>query len=86
MLERAGKVVVEAVPDVKEKTLMDLITKTIEPGSLIYSDGFSGYSFKTVSLLPHKAAAHPCGVPARTQRDRVGCIAYQLATCQIGPL
>lgn len=58
MLERAGKVVVEVVPDVKEKTLMGLITKTIEPGSLTCSDGFSSYSSLIVNGYKHVRIDH----------------------------
>lgn len=43
MLEREGKVVVEVVSDVSEGSLMSLVKKTVEPGSLTYSDGFSSY-------------------------------------------
>lgn len=36
MLEREGKVVVEVVSDVSEGSLMSLVKKTVEPGSLTY--------------------------------------------------
>ena len=58
MLERAGKVVVEAVPDVKEKTLMGLVTKNIEPGSLTYSDGFKSYRSLLVNGYEHIRINH----------------------------
>jgi transposase len=58
MLERAGKVVVEVVSDVKEKTLMGLITKTIEPGSLTYSDGFKSYNSLIVNGYEHIRIDH----------------------------
>lgn len=58
MLERAGKVVVEVVPNVKEKTLMALVTETIEPGSLTYSDGFKSYSSLIVNGYKHIRIDH----------------------------
>lgn len=58
MLERAGKVVVEAVPDVKEKTLMALVTENIEPGSLTYSDGFKSYRSLLVNGYEHVRIDH----------------------------
>ena len=58
MLERAGKVVVEAVPDVKEKTLMRFVTKTIKPCSLTYSDGFSSYRSLIVNGYEHVRIDH----------------------------
>jgi transposase len=58
MLERAGKVVVEAVPDVKEETLMALVTENIEPGSLTYSDGFRSYRSLLVNGYEHVRIDH----------------------------
>jgi transposase len=58
MLEREGKVVVEAVPDVKEKTLMALVTENIEPGSLTYSDGFKSYRSLLVNGYEHVRIDH----------------------------
>jgi transposase len=58
MLERSGKIVVEAVPDVKEETLMALVTENIEPGSLTYSDGFKSYRSLLVNGYEHVRIDH----------------------------
>jgi transposase len=58
MLERAGKVVVEVVPNVKERTLMTLVTQNVEPGSLTYSDGFSSYRSLIVNGYKHIRINH----------------------------
>lgn len=58
MLERAGMVRVEVVPNVKEETLMALVTQHVEPGSLTYSDGFSSYSSLIINGYEHIRIDH----------------------------
>jgi transposase len=58
MLERAGKVVVEAVPNVKEETLMALVAENIEPGSMTYSDGFGSYRSLLLNGYEHVRIDH----------------------------
>lgn len=53
MLERAGKVRVEVVPNVKGKTLMPLVRKHVEPGSLTYSDKLGSYRSLIVNGYEH---------------------------------
>ena len=43
ILERNGVVKVEAVNDVKARTLLDLTVKTVRRGSIVYTDKFAGY-------------------------------------------
>jgi transposase len=43
ILERNGVVRVEAVKDVKARTLLDLTVKTVRRGSIVYTDRFKGY-------------------------------------------
>jgi transposase len=43
ILERNGVVKVEAVKDVKARTLLDLTVKTVRRGSIVYTDKFRGY-------------------------------------------
>jgi transposase len=43
ILERNGVVKVEAVKDVKARTLLDLTVKTVRRGSIVYTDKFKGY-------------------------------------------
>lgn len=43
ILERAGKVTVEVVPDVKAETLLELTVKKVRRGSIVYTDKFKGY-------------------------------------------
>lgn len=43
ILERNGVVKVEAIKDVKARTLLDLTVKTVRRGSIVYTDKFRGY-------------------------------------------
>jgi transposase len=43
ILERAGKVTVEVVPDVRAETLLELTVKKVRRGSIVYTDKFKGY-------------------------------------------
>jgi transposase len=43
ILERAGRVWVQAVPDVSAETLLNLTVKTVRRGSIVYTDRFSSY-------------------------------------------
>jgi transposase-like protein len=43
IFERGGRVFTEIVPDVKAKTLQDIIRGKISPGSVVMTDGWRGY-------------------------------------------
>jgi transposase-like protein len=43
IVERGGRVVAKAVPDVSADSLMGLVKKHVVPGSMIYSDEYAGY-------------------------------------------
>lgn len=43
LIERGGKVVVKCIEDRKRDTILEMIEKYVEPGSIIYTDGYSGY-------------------------------------------
>ena len=43
ILERAGKVQVQVVPDVTAETLLGLTVKTVRRGSIVYTDRFKSY-------------------------------------------
>jgi transposase len=43
ILERAGKVTVEVVADLKAETLLELTVKKVRLGSIVYTDKFKGY-------------------------------------------
>lgn len=53
MLERAGKVRVEVVPNVRAKTLMPLVRKHVKQGSLTYSDKLGSYRSLIVNGYEH---------------------------------
>jgi transposase len=43
ILERAGQVCVEVVPNVKAQTLLDLTVKKVRRGSIVYTDRYQSY-------------------------------------------
>lgn len=43
ILERAGQVCVEVVPNVKAETLLDLTVKKVRRGSIVYTDRYGSY-------------------------------------------
>jgi hypothetical protein len=47
MLERNGAVVIQMVPNVQQVTIQPIITETVTPGSLIYTD--SSITFVSVA-------------------------------------
>lgn len=49
ILKRGGKVYTKAVGDTKAKTLMPLITRKLEPDSVVYTDCYRSYNALDVS-------------------------------------
>ncbi|MEJ2266419.1 MAG: transposase [Anaerolineales bacterium] len=43
MLQRNGEVVIQMLPNVQQATIQPLITRTMAPGSLIYTDEYDIY-------------------------------------------
>jgi len=49
LLKHGGKVHVVIIPNTKQNTLIPIIQQTIEPDSIVYTDGFLSYDALDVS-------------------------------------
>ena len=65
MLQRDGDVVIQMVSNVQHVTIQPLITKTIAPGSLIYTDEYDIYARLEAWGYLHKTVNHGAGEYAR---------------------
>lgn len=61
MLERGGRVKVFHVPSARQHVLMPIIEKHIEPGTLIHTDGWSGYNQLENKGYEHRTTSHGLG-------------------------
>lgn len=67
MLQRNGEVVIQMVPNVQHVTIQPLITETIAPGSLIYTDEYDIYDSLPKWGYQHKSVNHAAGEYARDE-------------------
>lgn len=58
IIERGGKVRVQAVPDVRAETLLRQTVKTVKRGSLIYTDRFRSYNGLVAHGFRHQRIDH----------------------------
>ena len=58
LLKRGGKVHVVIIPNTKQNTLIPIIRQTIEPDSIVYTDGFLSYDALDVSEFRHHRINH----------------------------
>ena len=58
MLKRGGKVYVVIIPNAQQNTPMPIIRKTIEPDSIVYTDGFQSYDALDLSEFRHHRINH----------------------------
>ena len=58
LLKRGGKVYARVIPDVRSKTLKNIIDDTVVPDSIVYSDTFSSYNVLDVSAFQHCRINH----------------------------
>ena len=61
ILCRGGKVWAQVVPDVEAKTLMPLITRWVEAGSVVYSDTWTSYTGVAAKGYVHRLVKHHKG-------------------------
>ena len=59
MIQRNGQVVIRMLPNVKQVTIKPLITATIVPGTLVYTDEYAIYSKLEEWGYGHKSVCHP---------------------------
>jgi transposase len=69
MLQRNGEVVIQMVPNVQHVTIKPLITETIAPGSMIYTDEYDIYDSLPAWGYQHKSVNHAAGEYARDEDD-----------------
>jgi transposase len=67
MIQRQGEVVIQMLPNVQQVTIAPLITKTIIPGTLIYTDEYNIYARLTEWGYEHKTVCHSAGEYARDE-------------------
>jgi transposase-like protein len=67
LLQRNGEVVIQMVPNVQQVTIQPLITQTIAPGTLIYTDEYDIYDRLPAWGYPHKSVNHSAGEYARDE-------------------
>ena len=61
MIERGGQVCIRMLENVKQKTIQPLIAKTIERGSLVYTDEYNIYARLKSWGYEHKSVCHSSG-------------------------
>ena len=67
LIQRDGEVVVRMLPNVQQATIKPVITQTVAPGSLIYSDEYDIYNRLPEWGYDHKSVNHSAGEYARDE-------------------
>jgi transposase-like protein len=67
LIQRDGEVVVRMLPNVQQATIKPVITQTIAPGSLIYTDEYDIYNRLPEWGYDHKSVNHSAGEYARDE-------------------
>ncbi|HXZ11708.1 MAG TPA: IS1595 family transposase [Candidatus Sulfotelmatobacter sp.] len=67
IVQRKGKVIARAVPDVSRKSVYPLIRKHVAPGAVIYTDEFSMYD----GISKMRVRGGPGGTPANFKHFRI---------------
>jgi transposase-like protein len=67
LLQRTGEVVIQMLPNVQQVTIKPLLTQTIQPGSLLYTDEYDIYTRLAEWGYQHKTVNHSAGEYARDE-------------------
>jgi len=67
MIQRHGQVFIQMLPNVQQVTIEPVITKVIQPGSLVYTDEYDIYSRLPEWGFQHKSVNHSAGEYARDE-------------------
>ena len=67
MIQRSGEVVIQMLPNVQQVTIQPLMTKTIQPDSLVYTDEYNTYDRLEQWGYQHKSVNHSAGEYARDE-------------------
>ena len=65
LLQRDGEVVIQMLPNVQQVTIQPVITKTVAPGSMLYTDEYDIYNRLPEWGYEHKCVNHSAGEYAR---------------------
>lgn len=65
LLQRDGEVVIQMLPNVQQVTIQPVITKTVAPGSMLYTDEYDIYNRLLEWGYEHKSVNHSAGEYAR---------------------
>lgn len=67
MIQRGGQVILQMLPNVKQKTIKPIITATIAKGTLIHTDEYDIYARLEKWGYAHKTVCHSHGEYARDE-------------------
>lgn len=67
MIQRNGEVVIQMLPNVQQVTIQPVITETIAPGTMIYTDEYDIYTRLPEWGYQHKSVNHGAGEYARDE-------------------
>lgn len=67
MIQRNGEVVIQMLPNVRQVTIQPIITKTVAPGTMIYTDEYDIYTRLPEWGYQHKSVNHGAGEYARDE-------------------
>lgn len=67
LLQRTGEVLIQMLPNVQQQTIQPIITQTVAPGSMIYTDEYDIYHRLPEWGYQHKSVNHGAGEYARDE-------------------
>jgi transposase-like protein len=67
LIQRNGEVFIQMLPNVQQKTIKPIITKTVSAGSMIYTDEYDIYNPLPQWGYQHKTVNHSAGEYARDE-------------------
>ncbi len=67
LIQRNGEVFIQMLPNVQQKTIKPIITKTVVAGSMIYTDEYAIYNPLPEWGYQHKSVNHSAGEYARDE-------------------
>ena len=67
MIERGGELVIRMLENVQQATIQSLLTTTVAPGSLVYTDEYDIYARLEPWGYEHQTVCHSAGEYARDE-------------------
>ena len=67
MIERGGELVIRMLENVQQATIQPLLTSTVAPGSLVYTDEYDIYARLEPWGYEHQTVCHSAGEYARDE-------------------